>query len=170
MAVRSVKVKSDPAVAAAPSAGTAKPAKASPAKPAKTNTAKPAKVSTAKPAKVSTAKPAKVSTAKPAKTSPAKAAKKQAKPAGRSGPTPIRVHYNVGMGNRITVRGDADPFRWDSGVDAQNSAADVWEFQLEQVPAGATFQFKPLINDTTYSAGDNYVGTGGQTLDIYPAF
>ncbi|HEX7537793.1 MAG TPA: hypothetical protein VF391_12420 [Dermatophilaceae bacterium] len=162
MAVRSVKVKSDPAVAAAPSAGTAKPAKASPAKPAKTNTAKPAKVSTAKPAKVSTTKAA--------KTSPAKAAKKQAKPAGRSGPTPIRVHYNVGMGNRITVRGDADPFRWDSGVDAQNSAADVWEFQLEQVPAGATFQFKPLINDTTYSAGDNYVGTGGQTLDIYPAF
>jgi len=130
MAVRSVKVKSDPTVAAAPSAGAAKPTKASAAKPTK----------------------------------------KRAKPAGRSGPTPIRVHYNVGMGNRITVRGDADPFRWDRGVDAQNSAADVWEFQLEQVPAGATFQFKPLINDTTYSAGDNYVGTGGQTLDIFPAF
>jgi len=27
-----------------------------------------------------------------------------------------------------------------------------------------------LINDTTYSTGDNYIGTGGQTLDIYPAF
>jgi hypothetical protein len=154
MAVRSVKVKSDATVAAPPSASPAKPAKASPAKPAKASVAKPAKASVAKPAKASVAKPA----------------KKQAKTARRSGPTPIRVHYNVGMGNRITVRGDADPFRWDCGVDAQNSAADVWEFQLEQVPAGATFQFKPLINDMTYSAGDNYVGTGGQTLDIYPAF
>jgi hypothetical protein len=99
-----------------------------------------------------------------------KPTKRRAKPKGRSELTPIRVHYNVGMGNRITVRGDTDPFGWDCGIDAQNEAADVWEFKLEQVPAGQTFQFKPLINDTTYSTGDNYVGTGGQTLDIYPAF
>ena len=101
---------------------------------------------------------------------PAKATKRRAKPKGRSELTPIRVHYNVGMGNRITVRGDTDPFGWDCGIDAQNEAVDVWEFKLEQVPAGQTFQFKPLINDTAYSTGDNYVGTGGQTLDIYPAF
>jgi hypothetical protein len=100
----------------------------------------------------------------------AKPTRRRAKPKGRSEPTPIRVHYDVGIGNRITVRGDADPFRWDCGIDAQNAAADVWEFQLEQIPAGATFHFKPLINDATYSVGDNYVGTGGQTLDIYPAF
>ena len=100
----------------------------------------------------------------------AKPAKKRAKPKRQPEPTPIRVHYNVGMGNRITVRGDIDPFGWDRGVDAQNEAADVWEFTLEQVAAGQTFQFKPLINDTTYSTGDNYVGTGGQTLNIYPAF
>lgn len=87
-----------------------------------------------------------------------------------SGLTPIRVHYNVGPGNRITGRGDTDPFVWDRGIDARNTAADVWEFQLEQVPAGQTFHFKPLINDMTYSAGENYVGTGGQTLDIYPVF
>jgi hypothetical protein len=99
-----------------------------------------------------------------------KPTKRRAKPKGRSELTPIRVHYNVGMGNRITVRGDTDPLGWDRGIDAQNQAADVWEFKLDQVPAGATFQLKPLINDTTYSTGDNYVGTGGQTLDIYPAF
>jgi len=100
----------------------------------------------------------------------AKPTRRRAKPKGRSEPTPIRVHYDVGIGNRITVRGDTDPFRWDCGIDAQNAAVDVWEFQLEQIPAGATFHFKPLINDATYSIGDNYVGTGGQTLDIYPAF
>jgi hypothetical protein len=96
--------------------------------------------------------------------------KSRAKPKARSALTPIRVHYNVGLGNRITVRGDTEPLRWDGGLEAQNAAADLWQFQLERVPAGQTFQFKPLINDTAYSTGDNYVGTGGQTLDIYPAF
>ena len=96
---------------------------------------------------------------------------RRAKPAkGRSGLTPIRVHFNVGMGNRITVSGDTDPFRWDGGIEARNTAADVWEFQLERIPVGQTFQFKPLINDTIYSTGDNYVGKVGQDLDIYPAF
>jgi hypothetical protein len=108
--------------------------------------------------------------AAPPSVTSTKPTKRRAKPKGRSEPTPIRVHYDVGMGNRITVRGDIDPLRWDCGVDAQSAAADVWEFQLERVPAGATFQFKPLINDAIYSTGDNYVGTGGQTLDIYPAF
>jgi len=108
--------------------------------------------------------------AAPPSASPAKPRKRRAKPKHKLELTPIRVHYNVGMGNRITVRGDADPFRWDSGVDAQNAGADVWEFQLEHVPAGQTFQFKPLINDTAFSTGDNYVGTGGQAVDVYPAF
>jgi len=116
------------------------------------------------------AAPPSASQAKPTKER-AKPTKERAKPTKeRSGLMPIRVHYNVGLGNRISVRGDTDPFRWDSGIDARNTASDVWEFQLERIPSGQTFQFKPLINDTTYSTGDNYVVTGGKTLDIYPAF
>lgn len=84
--------------------------------------------------------------------------------------TTIRVHYNVGLGNSMTVRGDTNPFSWTQGIAARNTASDVWEYQLERIPAGQTFQFKPLINDTTWSAGNNFVGTGGQTLDIYPTF
>ena len=109
--------------------------------------------------------------AQPESTGAAPPSARVAKPTkARSGLLSIRVHYNVGLGNRITVRGDTDPFRLDCGIDARNTAADVWEFQLERIPAGQTFQFKPLINDTTYSTGDNYVGTGRRTLDIYPAF
>lgn len=84
--------------------------------------------------------------------------------------TTIRVHYDVGFGNRITVRGDSDPFRWTQGIDARNIAADVWEYQLERIPNGQTFQYKPLINDSSWSLGGNFTGTGGQTLDIYPTF
>ena len=50
----------------------------------------------------------------------------------------------------------------DCGIDAQNEAADLSEFKLEQDPAGATFQLKPSINDRNYSIGDNHVGSGGQ--------
>ena len=84
--------------------------------------------------------------------------------------TTIRVHYNVGWGNRITLRGDSDPFRWTQPMETRNIAADVWEYQLERFSTGQSFQFKPLINDVTWSAGSNYTGTGGSTIDIYPTF
>ena len=84
--------------------------------------------------------------------------------------TTINVHYNVGLGNSISVRGDTGPFRWDRGIAARNIAADVWQYQLERIPAGQTFQFKPLVNDTSYSLGSNYTATGGATVDIFPTF
>jgi hypothetical protein len=46
----------------------------------------------------------------------------------------------------------------------------TWEFELERIPAGQTFQFKPLIDDATWSSGGNFTGTGGSTIDIYPTF
>ena len=84
--------------------------------------------------------------------------------------TTIRVHYDVGYGNSVSIRGDNNPFSWTHGIAARNTAPDVWEFQLERIPAGQSFQFKPLINDTTWSAGNNDTGTGGQTMDVYPTF
>ena len=116
------------------------------------------------------AAPPSASPAKPRKTSPAKPRKRRAKPKHKLELTPIRVHYNVGMGNRITVRGDTAPFGWDRGIDTQNTADDVWEFQVERIVAGKTFQFKPLINDATYSSGENFVAAGRKSLDIYPTF
>ncbi|HTL39867.1 MAG TPA: alpha-amylase family glycosyl hydrolase [Pseudolysinimonas sp.] len=84
--------------------------------------------------------------------------------------TKIRVHYNVGFGNSITLRGDTYPFSWSAGRGARNVGSDVWEFELERIPDGTTFEFKPLINDSTWSTGSNYTGTGGDVIDIYPSF
>lgn len=84
--------------------------------------------------------------------------------------TKIRVHYNVGYGHSIAIRGDSYPFTWTSGRGARNIAPDVWEFELERIPDGTTFQYKPLIDDVTWSTGGNYVGTGGDVMDIYPTF
>ena len=84
--------------------------------------------------------------------------------------TKIRVHYNVGWGNSIAIRGNTYPLSWSSGRGARNVASDVWEFEFERIPYGTTFEFKPLINDSTWSTGSNYSGTGGSTIDIYPSF
>ena len=84
--------------------------------------------------------------------------------------TTINVHYNVGWGNSISIRGNSDPLSWFGGRPARNIASDVWQFQVERIPNGQYFEFKPLINDSSWSQGGNFSGYGGQTIDIYPNF
>lgn len=84
--------------------------------------------------------------------------------------TVIRVHYDVGWGNSIAIRGDTYPLDWNYGRAARNVGSDVWEWTMERIPDNETFEFKPLINDTTWSTGSNYTGTGGDVIDIWPNF
>ncbi|GGO22004.1 hypothetical protein GCM10010116_44350 [Microbispora rosea subsp. aerata] len=82
--------------------------------------------------------------------------------------TTIRVHYDPGAGNRITIRGDA-PLSWVSGQDCVSRAADLWECGVD-APVGQQFHYKVLVNDNLWSTGPNYYGVGGQVYDIYPTF
>lgn len=86
------------------------------------------------------------------------------------GQTTIRVHYDTGFGNSITIRGNTAPLSWSQGVAANWSAGNVWVYQTDAIPAGATFEFKALINDSRWQGGGNNVGRGGETIDIYPNF
>lgn len=84
----------------------------------------------------------------------------------------IVVHYDVGWGNNISIRGNAATLSWSSGQTASygtEAGQSVWRFS---VPASAgTFEFKPLINDQTWSFGDNYkVTSANQTIHVYPTF
>lgn len=84
--------------------------------------------------------------------------------------TTIRVHYDVGLGNTMYLRGSSYPFTWDKGRSMLNIASDVWIYETERIPAGETFELKPLINDQAWSVGNNYTIVGGETIDIYPNF
>ncbi|RUS46702.1 alpha-amylase family glycosyl hydrolase [Cohnella sp. AR92] len=84
--------------------------------------------------------------------------------------TKIRVHYNVGYGNSMYLRGSNYPLWWDKGRAMRNVSSDVWEFEMERIPAGTTVEFKPMINNDTWSTGSNYTVTGGTTVDVYPSF
>ena len=68
------------------------------------------------------------------------------------------------------LRGAQYPLKWDSGRQMLNIASDVWIYEIERYDKGETFEFKPLINDTRWSSGDNFTGVGGDTIDIYPTF
>lgn len=83
--------------------------------------------------------------------------------------TVVRVHYNAGSGNRITLRGDT-PLSWTAGKDCTQQAADLWECRIIGLPDGQQFLYKPLVNDSLWATGSNYYGVGGQTYDVYPSF
>jgi len=84
--------------------------------------------------------------------------------------TTIRVQYDVGYGNNMYIRGSVSPLSWTQGVAATWTTGNVWVYTTTDIPAGQTFEFKPLINDAIWSTGSNFTGVGGQTITITPNF
>lgn len=89
---------------------------------------------------------------------------------GGSTTTTIIVHYDVGFGNSLSIRGNTNPLNWGSGLQMTNVNADTWRWTTTDIPQGQTFEFKPLINDQRWATNSNWQATGGQTIDIYPNF
>lgn len=84
--------------------------------------------------------------------------------------TKVRVHYDVGYGNQMYIRGAKYPLWWNKGRKMRNISSDIWEFEMERIDTGDLVEFKVLINDSAWSQGNNYTVTGGETIDIYPNF
>jgi predicted alpha/beta superfamily hydrolase len=82
--------------------------------------------------------------------------------------TTLRVHYDVGYGNRITVRGSAAPLSWTAGQNATWTSGNVWTYSWPN--SAGDVDLKPLINDTQWSTGANYRVRSGTTVDVYPFF
>ncbi len=84
--------------------------------------------------------------------------------------TVLRVHYDVGWGNHVTVRGSVAPLSWRVGRPASWATGNVWVLATHEIPVGAAFAFKPLRNDRDWSWGADYAAVGGQTVDVVPSF
>jgi predicted alpha/beta superfamily hydrolase len=81
--------------------------------------------------------------------------------------TTLRIHYPAGS-HTIALRGSVAPWSWNSGAAMTSGANDTWTLTTTAVTA--PFEFKPLLDDATWSLGPNYEGTPGATLDVYPRF
>jgi len=86
-----------------------------------------------------------------------------------SGPavTTLRVHYPAGT-HTITLRASAAPWSWNAGAKMNPGANGTWTISTTAITA--PFQFKPLLDDTTWSLGANYNASPGATVDVYPRF
>lgn len=80
----------------------------------------------------------------------------------------IRVHYDTGYGNRITLRGSKSPLNWNTGVNATWTTGNIWTYSWSD--SVGDVDLKPLFNDVTWSTGANYRVKAGTTVDIYPFF
>lgn len=47
----------------------------------------------------------------------------------------VWVHYNVGYGNNLAIRGDAAPLSWSTGEACVNRASDLWSARSPASPA-----------------------------------
>jgi hypothetical protein len=121
------------------------------------------------PAKKVSEKPAKKAALKPAAPEP----KPVAAPAVKAAPstlsaTKIVAHIDVGFGNTLYVRGEGSGLSWETGVPLDCVADDQWALSLSETSRPVVFKF--LINDLTWSLGEDYVVQPGSSVVLTPTF
>jgi hypothetical protein len=114
------------------------------------------------PALKSTVAPKIKVTAAPATPAPAIVAK----PKGSR--VTIVAHVDVGFGNALHLRGDEPALHWGKGIALGCVSGSKWEIVLTGVEK--PFEFKFLVNDISWSTGENYTASPGDTLALNPAF
>src|SRR5262245_48871067 len=87
---------------------------------------------------------------------------------GTATTTTIRIHYPA-EGHSISLRGDSAPLNWDKGISLASSDGSTFSYVFAS-PPNKEVQFKPLLDDTTWSRGANYRVVPGASVDVYPHF
>ncbi len=86
---------------------------------------------------------------------------------GRKG-TKITIRFNTGFKNNLFIRGKGAGLSWDHGVQLKNVGPDEWIWETN-MPFN-DLEFKVLINDKQYEAGENHHVHEGATLQYTPRF
>jgi len=81
--------------------------------------------------------------------------------------TIVRVHYPA-TGHTLSVRGSTGPWNWSKGVAMSPGTDDTWTLESDAIAVDT--EWKPLLDDTTWSRGPNYRVQPGKTVDVYPHF
>jgi len=155
--------------AAKSSASAPKPASKAKAKPTKTTAARATARTTKKTAPVK----AKIRAKKPRVLA---ASKPTPAPTQTSAPlviraslvTTITAHIDIGFGNALYLRGEGADLSWDRGTLMHCVADNCWSLQLPESSRPVIFKF--LVNDLSWSAGQDYSVPSGDTLATTPTF
>jgi hypothetical protein len=82
--------------------------------------------------------------------------------------TIITAHIDIGFGNTLYLRGEGAGLSWDRGTLMNCVADNCWSLPLPE--SGRPVIFKFLVNDLSWSAGQDYTVASGDTLATTPMF
>ena len=82
--------------------------------------------------------------------------------------TTIIAQIDIGFGNILYIRGNGGGLSWDQGLAMENATADQWRITLGKTTKPVTYKF--LVNNLTWSAGEDYVIEPGSTVTLVPTF
>lgn len=86
----------------------------------------------------------------------------------KKGKTRIVVKYDVGFNNQLFVRGKGANLSWERGILLKNVKNDEWIWETDMPVTNG--EFKVLINDQNYEAGENHPLKSGMTMEYTPRF
>lgn len=106
---------------------------------------------------------------------PVKATKAAVKPAApakkKTGEPPvtfISAQIDIGFGNQLFLRGSGPGLSWDKGVAMDCVGTGLWTASVKNASMPVTF--KVLVNDLSWSTGEDFVVAPGQSVTITPSF
>ena len=123
---------------------------------------------TTKKAAPAKAMPAPKSAPKAIKAPAKKAAAPAKKKTGEPPVTFISVSIDIGFGNHLFLRGEGPGLTWDHGIAMDCTGTGLWTASVKN--ASAPVVFKVLVNDITWSTGNDFVVAPGQSITITPSF
>ncbi len=80
----------------------------------------------------------------------------------------VTVRFDVGFSNNLFIRGEGAGLSWERGVLLKNVGPDEWVWEPEF--GGNACEFKVLINDQIYEAGENHRLKEGAQIQYTPKF
>ncbi len=83
-------------------------------------------------------------------------------------PTVITAKIDIGFGNALFVRGEGAGLSWDRGLPMANLGHDTWQVELGESARPVAFKF--LVNDLSWSAGEDYSLAPGASRVFTPTF
>ncbi len=88
--------------------------------------------------------------------------------ASRPVTTTVTAQIDIGFGNALYIRGEGPGLSWDRGV-LMNCVSDAeWQIALKESARPIIFKF--LVNDLSWSTGEDYTAAAGASVTLTPAF
>lgn len=82
--------------------------------------------------------------------------------------TAITALIDVGYGNTLFIRGEGSGLSWEKGIPLDAVADDKWSITLGESSRPVIFKF--LINDVSWSIGEDYTVAPGTSITLTPVF